>query len=579
MPRTKKSATSEEAALTPAQERRKEREEAIAEIRKRRARYGETPALVGDNISIFSRGLFTRQRPANPAYDYRAKKRKVNDRKKRARRAHWEKKLKSKQPSPPPVSPAVTSPAVTSSADQGPIATVCHFMGIPTEIRDEILRYMLLWPYEIIVFCGWSRVYPRSRPCLDLSILYTCRALRDQGLQILFGENTFTYDLRDPAAAHVHTNPVLEKVFGDGVVPIEEYGHLIRHAKVKVHRSRMCFHEHRQNFERAILRFLPGSGLAHDANLHTLTLEVPAEDCGGLNWVSKGRNPDDVPICKYLRNDTKVGNALFKLKVQWIRVLAWDRFGECWETEVDMRYFAKDQQMRLEHKALNKDNNGSTVDVASDQHIVSDTSATTSYRTNDIEAMEKVWDRGVDDAVKGLRGLAWRIECLVREPDRAIGQLGLWRPATTHKNRDLESNDKDELVSLPSNWSEPSFPTNMRPSRSRTASSRSNSYISPSPKVQSASADKSRPKSNTKAKTKGKVTPAGLNVFNAGDAAKEAKLLEAQQGVQENEAESGHDGMLTEEWLENLPEKEPEDVQALDLGLVAIYNAMDVEQH
>ncbi|KAF2970077.1 hypothetical protein GQX73_g3529 [Xylaria multiplex] len=578
MPRPKKSATSEEAALTPAQERRQAREEAICETRKRRARYGETPALVGENISIFSKGLFTRQRPANPAYDYRAKKRKVSDRKKPARRPHWEKKSKSKQPSPPPVSLAVISPVDTPPADQSPVSAVCHFMNIPPEIRDEILRYLLLWPHEIIVFRGWSRVYPRSRPRLDLSILCTCMALRDQGLLILFGENTFTYDLRDPAAAHDHTNPVLEKVFGDSVVPIDEYGHLIRHAQVKVHRSRIGFREHRQNFERAILRFLPGSGLAHDANLHTLTLEVPAENYEDLNWVSDGKKPDDVPICKYLRNDTRVGNALFKLKVQWIRILAWDRYGDCWETGVDMRYFAKDQQMKLEHKALKRDNTNSTVDTTGDRCAAGDTSATTCYRMNDIGAMEKAWDRGVDDAVNGLRGLAWRVECLVREPDRAR-QLGLWRPATTHKIRGLESNYEDELVSLPSDWSEPSFPTNMRSRRSRTASSHPSSYINPSTKVRNESVAKSKPRSGAKAKTRGKASSDGLNVFNAGDAARESRLLEAQHGIQENEAESDRGGMLTEEWLENMLEDESEDIRTLGLGLIALHNTVGAEKH
>ncbi|TGJ78121.1 hypothetical protein E0Z10_g10641 [Xylaria hypoxylon] len=566
MPREKGSARPEEAEPTRAQKKKIEREEVIRQVKKRQARHGE--------------------RPVNPAYDYRAsKQRKDYHGQKLARRPHWQKKSKFKKSLSPSDSPAANlsvadssmadssadlsvadssvadSPAANSPLDQDRIDAVCGFAKLPTEIRDEILRHILLWPHDIVVFRGWSRVYPRLRPRLNLSILSTCRMLRDQGLQILFGENTFAYDLRDPEEFQLHTDPVLEKVFGDSVVPINQYGHLIRHAKVKVNRSRIHFSSHRHGFVRAILKFLPGRGLAGVANLHTLTLEVPAERNSEINWISIAENrPDEVPICRYLQDDSKIASALFELRVQWVRILAWDRSSKCWETKLDMRYFVKDEQMRIEHEALNKDDNHNTADVAIDGGIAGDTSAATSYRTNDIDIRKEAWDRGVKDAVGGLSSLAERIKLLVADPDRAVAK-GLWQPVATPNDCGPESNTKDELVSLPSNWRERSFPTNMPSGRSRTTSSRSNLNITPSAKTRTKSGAKSRVrvKSNTKVRTKAETNTDDLNIFNAGDAANEARLLEAQQGIQGNKTKPGQSSTLTEEWLENLPEHDAED--------------------
>ncbi|GAW12549.1 hypothetical protein ANO14919_019190 [Xylariales sp. No.14919] len=580
-PRGKESARPEEAEPTPAQQKKQERKEAVLGAKKRRARQCETPSQLSGNISIFETGLFTRGRPANPAYDYRAsRRRKVGHGQKPARRPRWERKLKLKEPlslSPSPLSldsTAVNSPVADSPLDQGRMAAMCGFTDLPTEIRDEILRYILLWPHDIAVFRGWSRVYPRSRPCLNLSILYTCRMLRDQGLQILFGENTFTYALRDPKPSHDHTNPVLERVFGDSVLPIDKYGHLIRYAKVKVDRSRIHFGWHRQSFENAILKFLPGGDLAGNVSLHTLTLEIPAENCRDLDWTSGAAGePDEVPICRYLKEDSNVGKALLMLRIQWVRVLAWDRFGKCWETKMDMRYFIKDEEMRREHKALNKDMRHATADVTSGQSTAGDAGATTCYRTKDIEAMEKIWDVGVSTAVKGLKNLTGRIELLVADPGRAA-ELGIWRPVAMPTKCSPESNDKGELASLPQDWREPSFRTTMPSGRGRNTPSHSNLNMSPSPEIPT----KSGAEINTKARIKAETKPGDFSVFNAGDALKEAKLLEAQQGIQQSGTEAGQGGVLTKELLENPPGQDTGDTRVAHGGELET-KAAEVERH
>ncbi|KAI1429548.1 hypothetical protein F5Y12DRAFT_411257 [Xylaria sp. FL1777] len=564
-PRIEESAGFEERELTPAQkkrgkrEEREEREKKLRKAKKRQVRCRETPALIEGSKSALREVLSTYKRPAYPAYDDSPRKRrKVNQRPKvmrLVRRASCASKPRlNKSPSP--------SPASTSTLDQ--LLDPRSFTDIPTEIIDEILRYILLWPHDIVVFNGWSRVFPRSRPRLNLSILYTCQMLRDQGMRVLYGENKFEYNLRDPSASHHHTEPVLDMVFANSVVPINEYGHLIRYIKIKVDRSRLHFEEYRQNFERAILKFLPGGDLARPANLHTLTLEVPAlRNCDLHNFLEPApteQDPNKVPICRYFQEDSRVGDALFKIPIQWVRVLAWDRDGEGWETEFDLRYFHKDEQMRLEHRGLSNDKKQSTVCGANNPSFEMDSGAAISYRTKDVEVMEKLWGRKVEDAVTELRNLAGRIELLANNPDLAVGQLGLWRSVNTPSSHNPENNDGSGLMFLPSNWRESSTRTNMRSSRGRTAPARSNLATNLRSKTSTKSKAKSRAKANTKARTTTKTSLDDLSILNAKDTTRETKLLEAQQGIQEEETEPGRSGMLTAGWLENLPEYDVEDV-------------------
>ncbi|KAH8162117.1 hypothetical protein CIB48_g6131 [Xylaria polymorpha] len=452
-PRAKRSAVCEEAELTPTQKKRQERQEKLNVAKKRQARYMETPTELEENGFLAKTALFTRKLTAYPSYDdIPNKRRKLDDgpkTKKLARRAPWDKDSKFKKPSLTPDPPVGASPR-----DEDPVTAVGRFGNLPVEIRDEILRYLLLWPHEIMVFDGWSRVFPRSRPRLNLSILYTCQVLREQGLRILFGENKFTYDSKDPAACHDHTTPVLDKVFGNSVVPINEYGHLIRHVKIRMHRSRLHFNEHRRNFENALLKFIPGGGLAHAANLHTLTLEIPAETNSDLGCRSGMGKSTDVPICKYLQKGSRLIDALFQLQIQWVHVLAWDTYGECWQTGVDMRYFAKDEQMRLEHIALSKDQRHSKADSANNQTIPRDAAAAACYRTKDVEAMEELWDKQVNKAVGKLRNLAWRVQGLAVNPELAV-KLKLWKRVDDPAKGGSKIRASSSLASLPSTSGNP----------------------------------------------------------------------------------------------------------------------------
>jgi hypothetical protein len=545
-------ARSGEAELTPTQKKRRERDDMIRKIGERQKRYGERPDDPDENNFIVTKVQYAYERLAAPAYDdMPSKRRKVIH----APKAMRQVRLAPRKKDVKPVIEKIPSlPDGLPQLDQGPIVAMGIFATLPAEIRDEILRYTLLWPQDIAVFSGWSRVFPRSRPHMDLSILYTCQVLRHQGLRILFGENTFVYDLRDPAASDSDTKQVLESVFAKSVVPINEYGHLMRHVKIKANRNRLHCPEHRQNFENAILKFLPGHGLVSPPNLHTLTLEVPAvskEDLNELDWED---GPHEVPIWEYLQKDSIVMDALFKIRLQFLRVVARDKYDQCWEAVLDLRYYAKDEQMRLEYAALSKDGRKNTADGADDP------AARPDYRPKDIEAMEKLWDHRVEKTIVTLHDLAWRIEGLAIAPDPAVDELGLWTPVTAP-----DPKDRSTLLSLPSNWREP--PYHSTRSSMRTRSMSVTSLASEAPKKK-----KRKPKTKTKAYANPKKT------FGARDLAKQAPLLQAQKCMQEeSETELGAGGMLTVGRLASLSNEDSTDTQGSTDGDETDTDTMEIE--
>ncbi|RYP12628.1 hypothetical protein DL767_011163 [Monosporascus sp. MG133] len=224
------------------------------------------------------------------------------------------------------------------SRDHDPIASMGAFGRLPAEIRDEVFRQVLVWPRDIRVLRGWTLVFPRQRPRLaaGLALLRTCEVLRLQGTRILYGENTFLYLIRDPSDAHPATRPVLRGVYGNSVIPVDRYGHLIRRVKVVVEANRMCGREYRDNFIKAVTKF--EGGLAIPATLRTITIEVPALTALDL---SNGGDPLHVPICNFFSGDgSRVLSALKKINVQYIRVLATDRTARLFEGWIDMRYYA-----------------------------------------------------------------------------------------------------------------------------------------------------------------------------------------------------------------------------------------------
>lgn len=155
----------------------------------------------------------------------------------------------------------------------------------------------------------------------------------------VYGENRFVHLMRDPPAADVATPLVLRGVYGGLRIPVHQYGHLIRHVGIVVEANRMADREHRDNFTRSIAKLGPGGGLPFPANLHTVTIEVPAlcvSDMGG--WHQSESDLYSVPICDFF--DEKAIAALKRLSTKFIRIVATERRGLLLEGTIDLRSYS-----------------------------------------------------------------------------------------------------------------------------------------------------------------------------------------------------------------------------------------------
>ncbi|WYZ38548.1 hypothetical protein EsH8_III_000462 [Colletotrichum jinshuiense] len=87
----------------------------------------------------------------------------------------------------------------TAPKSSGNINEGVSFFRLPIEIRQSIYKCILVAKEPVRVRQGWSAVYPRNRPGIDTSILRVCRQVRNEAINVLYGENTFLYLLRETA--------------------------------------------------------------------------------------------------------------------------------------------------------------------------------------------------------------------------------------------------------------------------------------------------------------------------------------------------------------------------------------------
>ncbi|KAL2118382.1 hypothetical protein VTJ04DRAFT_8042 [Mycothermus thermophilus] len=186
------------------------------------------------------------------------------------------------------------------------------FFSLPRELRDKVYRHLLTTPQPIPVHFLWTRVVgrritrrTRSRARannnhttataggsfsffdsdnedsdldtrIDTRVLRVCRQIAEEGLRVLYGENTFLYTLRDVAEVKKHIirlanaqlqqqqqqqqrqrrpsprtrncsvqSPVspsfpsaVSAAARDCDINLEKYGHLIRHMAIELDRNR-----------------------------------------------------------------------------------------------------------------------------------------------------------------------------------------------------------------------------------------------------------------------------------------------------------------------------------------------------
>ncbi|KAI1375208.1 hypothetical protein F4677DRAFT_144070 [Hypoxylon crocopeplum] len=341
------------------------RDEKLRKHRKEATKIELPPRLDGDLFNIPATQIPSRKRTASMTHDDRHQSKRARiDNKVNRNKTVGPSLRKNKKLSPPKKNKKVERPASPSSPTKSfsdccpdPAEYMGDFGTLATEIRDQIFGYLLHATHDIRVLRGWSLVYPREKPKLDLAILSTCHVLRLQGLRILYGENTFLYDIRDPYEPLPAANPTLCRIFNNAVIPIDKYGHLIRHVKIKVSQNRMDG-RHKETFAKALRKFLPGAGLSEPANIHTLTLQLPAVNQGVLKWAGKPKDPKFVPIAHFVDGPSGVRHILSSLNIQHICVQATDKDGNTFEHTIDLRHHYKQRQMREAREAPAEDSEG-----------------------------------------------------------------------------------------------------------------------------------------------------------------------------------------------------------------------------
>ncbi|KAI0120584.1 hypothetical protein BJ170DRAFT_600526 [Xylariales sp. AK1849] len=228
-------------------------------------------------------------------------------------------------------------------AEKGAIEAIGEFAKLLTEIRDKIFRHLLIHHTDIRVLRGWSLLFPRSRPNLQAGLLNICRVFYREGVRILYGENTFVYLIRDPSEASYDTGLIVRHVYDSDQIPINKYGHLIRNIKIIIEANRMRLFDSRRNLPTAIQKFLPDHGFVTAAQLHTVTIELPAITRAVLKMRKDvGTSVEDIPAAQWFQAGSAVLTALRRLNCQFIRIVARTHDGECYAALVDRRpHFSK----------------------------------------------------------------------------------------------------------------------------------------------------------------------------------------------------------------------------------------------
>ncbi|KAI8961556.1 hypothetical protein F5Y11DRAFT_223736 [Daldinia sp. FL1419] len=380
----------------------------------------------GDALILHMTQRPNRKRLANAAYDDRSRSKrprilKNGEVKKVSRLFPWEKDKSLEQPPSP-------NPGLKVSKD--PFKSMGTFGRFPAEIREEIMRYMLVSPKEIAVFRGWTRVYSRRGPRLDLGILYTCRILWLEGIRILFGENTFLYDIRDPHDHLEATEMIMGQVFSHDKIPFQKYGHLLRHIKINVPLNRLNT-VNVTNFCNAIRKFVPGQGLAEPARLHTLTLKIPAVKVKDMGFRGQQGDADEIPASRLFTHFTDTRKSLMLLNLQYLRVLATDCESNLYEHVIDLRYY-------YTHKQIQEDKNKNQV--------------------KDAKGAELSFEEKVRIAKSRLYMLKSAIEMLAIVPAEERNDTNFAHWKFLGKEERTRVRDSSDMESLPDDWSDPNEP-------------------------------------------------------------------------------------------------------------------------
>lgn len=113
--------------------------------------------------------------------------------------------------------------AVPRTGNQGALA-------VPREVRECIYRFLLQEERPIGLYQGWTLVQRRQKVSLHPAIMASCRQIHDEATEVLYGQNSFHYTLRDDAImvkSH-ETQP------GEVPFPLRQKSGYLRHLRLDV---------------------------------------------------------------------------------------------------------------------------------------------------------------------------------------------------------------------------------------------------------------------------------------------------------------------------------------------------------
>lgn len=186
------------------------------------------------------------------------------------------------------------------------VEPLTHFFTLATEIREKIYRHLLVSSKPIHVQRLWTELARRPsrrggrrgqndldvEVTIETQILRVCRRTALEGTRILYSENSFLYQLRDPevlenkVASARKTNRTTRSQKKQRTIDLAKYGHLIRHMAIELEPNRTGLQY--QDLMAAALDTLvsPSAGVASPRvpmplrqpcghiHLHTLTITV-----------------------------------------------------------------------------------------------------------------------------------------------------------------------------------------------------------------------------------------------------------------------------------------------------------------
>lgn len=144
---------------------------------------------------------------------------------------------------------------VEASALPKSVESVARFFTLATEIREKIYRHLLVSSKPIHVQNLWTEMArrpsrrgarrgqngPDAEVTIETHILSVCRRTALEGTRILYSENSFLYQLRDPEVLDKKTAGTQKPTTRSQTkqyIDLVKYGHLIRHMAIELEPNR-----------------------------------------------------------------------------------------------------------------------------------------------------------------------------------------------------------------------------------------------------------------------------------------------------------------------------------------------------